>query len=271
MLPALNTSEIEGIDTARVFDNEDEMRMRTPALFATNPHPRMSDKYSFTNTYDIVKHIHTKGFHVSSVQGGHKQYAAVMIRMRNKAYDLRDRAPEVVLLDSHDGSKRLKLMLGMIEFICMNGCVAGDMLYARAFTHIAPDLTEQVMLELEDIGEHIEKLRQRVEKMRAYNTNVGERILLADAAIYQRFGNERSASFVADMRKHMLHARRSADDHSDLYTVMNVIQENVLRGGMMYQTRQTVRRVNQINNVGKNININQVLWSTAEQIVAKAA
>ena len=271
MLPLLSTSEVEGIDTARVFENESEMRDRVPALFATSAHPRMSNKYAFTNTYDIVKHIHSKGFKVSSVQGGHKTHAAVMVRMRNASYDMRDRAPEICLLDSHDGTKRLKLMLGMIEFVCMNGMVVGDMLYSRAFTHIAPDLMEQVILELEDIDEHVDKLHARVDRMRAHMTNIGERMLLADAAIYQRFGTSRAASFVADMRQNMLRVRREADNDNNLYTVLNVIQENVLRGGMMYETNHTIRRVSAISNVNRNVNINQALWMTAEGIMSKAA
>jgi len=126
-------------------------------------------------------------------------------------------------------------------------------------------------LEIEDIDEHIVKLRARVDAMKSRITNIGERILLADAAIYQRFGSERSASFVADMRQRMLHVRRKEDTSDDLYTVMNVIQENVMRGGMMYQTHNTIRRVSPINNVNRNVTINQALWTTAEGLVAKAA
>jgi hypothetical protein len=189
--------------------------------------------------------------------------------MRHEAYDKRDEAPEVIIIDSHDGSKRLKLMLGMIKLICMNGMVAGDLLYAKSFIHLAPDLMQQVLLELEDIQVHIDKLKQRVDAMKAYNTSVGERYALADAATYVRFGAERHASFVADMRPHLLEVRRNEDRKLDLYTVMNVIQENVLRGGMYYQTHRTYRRMAPINNVNRNVSINQALWSRAEELVAR--
>lgn len=270
-LPLLSESEIHGIDTARVFENESAMRERAPALFATNPHPKMSTRYSFTNTYEIVKRIHAKGFHVSSVQGGTKPYSAVMVRMRSKQHDRRDRVPELVLLDSHDGTKRLKAMLGLFEFICMNGMVVGDTFYSKSFIHIAPDLMEQVILELADIGEHIERLSKRVETMRMHKTNIAERIALADEAIRVRFGGERPPSFITAMRQHVLETRRAADQSNDLYTVMNVIQENVLRGGMMYDAGRTIRRVASISNVNRNVAINQRLWTVAEELVAKAA
>jgi hypothetical protein len=268
-LPLLSEAELHGVDTARMFEDEDEMRARTPALFAVNPHPKMSSRYSFTNTYDILRHVHNRGFRVSSVQGGHKSYNTVMVRMRHKGYDVRDEAPEIVVIDSHDGSKRLKLMLGMIRFICMNGCVAGDMMYAKSFIHLAPDLMEQVILELEDIEQHIVRLEKRVDAMKSYITSYGERAALADVATYERFGNERPAAFVADMRPHLLEVRRDEDTSMDMYTVMNVIQENVLRGGMFYFVNRTYRRMTPINNVTRNVNINQRLWREAEGLVAR--
>ena len=271
LLPALSKHEIEGIDTARVFENADEMHSRAPALFATHPHPKMSSRYSFTNTYDILLHIHNKGFRVRSVQGGEKTYSKVMVRMRHGGYDLRDDAPEIVLLDSHDGSRRLKLMLGIIRFICMNGCVAGDMLYARSFIHLAPDLMQQIMLELEDIQEPINRLQQRVNRMKAYETSIGERLALADAAIKARFEGERPASFYTDMRRNILHTRRVDDESNDMYTVMNVIQENVLRGGMSYETRNRIQRVAPINAVDRNVTINQTLWREAENLIERKA
>jgi Domain of unknown function (DUF932) len=202
------------------------------------------------------------------VMGGHRKYSKMMIRMRHKDYDMRDEAPELVMLDSHDGSSRWKACLGMIKFICMNGMIAGDMVYSKSFTHRAEDLMEQILLELEDIQVHIDRLKLRVDVMKSYQTNVGERILLADTAIKKRFGDERPASFVADMRRNMLHVRRSEDEGNDLYTVMNVIQENILRGGMSYYVNNTVRRVTAINSVDRNVNINQTLWQTAEGLLA---
>lgn len=270
-LPLLTASEVDGIDVARIFENAEAMRSRAPALFATTAHPKMTDRYSFTNTYDILLHIHNKGFKVTSVVGGQKSYNKVMVRMRHTSYDVRDDAPELVIIDSHDGTSRLKMLLGIIRFICMNGMVAGDMLYSRSFMHLAPDLMAQVMLELQDIDEHIHALKLRVNRMKDYKTNIGERIVLADAAIKQRFGDDRPAGFVADMRRRMLDRRRSEDEQDDMYTVMNVIQENVLRGGMSYHTNNTIRRVTPITNVDRNVQINQTLWHEAEQLLARAA
>lgn len=267
-LPLLSEPEMQAIDTAKVFEDHDEMQRRAPALFALQAHPKMSEKYAFTNTYDILLHIHNKGFKVTSVMGGSKKFNKFMVRMRHKDLDLRDRAPEIIIIDSHDGTSRIKLVLGMIEFICMNGMVAGDLLYSKSFVHRVPDLMAQIMLEVDDIQTPIDNMLKRVERMQNYQTNVGERMLLADAATRVRFGDDRPAGFIADMRRRLLEVRRAADNDNNLYTVMNVIQENILRGGMHYQSGNRLLRMAPINNVGRNIDINQRLWQEAERLVA---
>ena len=271
LLLQLPEHEITDIENASGFTDAARMRQVAPALFATTAHPKMTDRYSFTNTYDILTHMHNRGFKVSSIQGGETLYKKVMVRLRPTALVNTDYAPELVLLDSHDGSSRLKMFLGFIRFVCMNGCIAGDMLYARSFVHLAPDLMEQVMLELDDVGEHIGSLIQRIDRMKQHETTLAERLVLADTAVKQRFGEDRSGSFIADMRQRMLQIRRNADNDNSLYCVMNVIQENIMRGGMTYQSNNTVRRMSSIRNVDRSVNINQALWQQADELITRRA
>lgn len=271
LLLQLPEHELVDIENASGFTDAARMRQVAPALFATTAHPRMTDRYSFTNTYDILLHMHNKGFKVSSVQGGETLYKKVMVRLRPTALANSDYAPELVLLDSHDGSSRLKMFLGFIRFVCMNGCIAGDMLYARSYVHLAPDLMEQIMLELDDVGEHIDTLIQRIDRMKQHETTLAERIVLADTAVKQRFGDDKSGSFVADMRQRMLQIRRNVDNDNSLYCVMNVIQENIMRGGMMYESNHRVRRMSSIRNVDRSVNINQALWQQADELITRRA
>jgi hypothetical protein len=251
----------------RVMDSE-LMARTVPALFATTAHPKMSERYSFTNTYDIVVMLHNRGYRITSIQGGERKYNKVLVRMRPDGMGNKEYAPELVLLDSHDGSSRLKMFLGFIRFVCMNGCIAGDMLYARTYMHLAPDLMQQVQLDIEDVGESITKLNDNILSMSKYRTTGAEQIVLADAATTERFG-DRNPTFIQDMRDKMLHRRRSDDKRDDMYTVMNVIQENAMRGGMLYRTSQTIRRMRDIRNVDRTVNINHTLWNTANELMQR--
>src|SRR5262245_28643489 len=182
-------AEFEALNNAHNFRNVDAMHASVPALFTTSPHPSLSERYSFTNTYEIVLSMLNRGYKVTSVMGGQKKYAKMLIRMRHSMYDQNpDGAPEVVLKDSHDGSSSLWMMMGWIRYICGNGMVAADALYSRTFQHRAPDLQAQVMLEMEEVHGHELKLENIVKRMRDHSTTEAERMLIADAATVARFG-----------------------------------------------------------------------------------
>jgi hypothetical protein len=272
---AFTKAEVASMQAATLFTNTDAMHKCAPSLFATHAHPKMSSRYEFTNTYDIILHIHNRyNMRVVSVQGGLGRYKKVLVRMRSTQYDTRheESAPELVIIDSHDGSSKLTMALGFIRFVCMNGMITGDMFYNKAFLHRTPDLMHVVMLEMEDIHTHVDKLIQRIEAMRAYQTTFGDRIVLADAITRKRWGEEKDAGFIAEMRWRMLEPRRSEDRSDDLYTVMNVLQENCLRGGMTYMNNNNrVVPVKPISDVQRNLHINHSLWNAAEGLLQKAA
>jgi len=269
-LPLRTEAELDAEQTAKVFEDINAVKERAPALFATSAHPRMSERYSFTNTYDIVLQMHNRGFRVVSVSGGTSKYKKLMVRMRNANYnsDQLTFAPEAVLLDAHDGTSRLKLLLGAIKYACMNGVIAGDITYARSYMHYAKDLMAQIRLDMDDLDVHSNKLIQRINRMRVYETTYIGRVLLADTAIKERYGDKRDGGFVADVRQQVLDVRRPEDEATDLFTAMNVVQENILRGGGYYTNNNRVQRMRAITQVDRNVHINQALWQCAEDIMS---
>lgn len=268
----ISDMEREANEIAAVFADTGLMHKYAPALFAKSPHPKMTGRYSFTNTYDILLHMHNRGFRVSSIQGGTSLYSKVLVRMRPTMYQRDDYAPELVLLDSHDGSSRLKLFLGFITFLCMNGCIAGDILYGASFMHISPDLMAQIMLELDDMGSHVDKLDKRVDAMKRYKVTDTERLVLADTAVKLRFGEDRSGDFVADMRQKLLKPRRPSDESATtMFNALNVVQENAMRGGMHYTSNNRLLRMRDVRSVTMTTNLNQALWKQAEELMQRAA
>ena len=267
----ISDTEQKAAHIGSLFEDTDAMRRYVPALFATSPHPKMSERYAFTNTYDILMHMHRRGFRVTSVMGGTSPFNKFMVRMRNtNTKHFHDTAPELVVLDSHDGSRRLKMLLGAIKFACLNGLIAGDIMYSRAYTHYNADLMAKIMLDLSDLDEHIVMMNKRINAMRNYITTIGERIALADAAINERYG-EKSVSDYADMRKNALYIRRSEDNDNNLYSVMNVVQENIIRGGLTYvNNNRRLQRMRSIGAVDRNLHINQRIWLEAERIMSSA-
>jgi hypothetical protein len=273
----LTKQEIEAGRVAERFGDIQHMRNTCPALFSHEAHPRMSEKYAFTHTYDIVDALRRMNYRIVSIQGGDTRFSHMLIRMRHMLYleDIRpdtDGAPELIIIDSHDGSKSLRLALGYIRFACMNGCIAGDMLYNRTFRHNRGDLMAAVMLEVQDINSYVATLQSNVTAMRHFRTTIGDRIRLADVATNIRFADDPAETFKLNMRSKLLYRRRRGDTEEDLHTVVNVIQENAIRGGFHYLS-PTDRHLKSkpVNDVTRNVAINTALWNEATTIMQKAA
>ena len=68
----------------------------------------------------------------------------------------------------------------------------------------------------------------------------------------------------------LLAPHREEDRHDDLYTTLNVIQENMLRGNISGHNKETGRRFTsrEIKSIGKDVDVNQGLWNIAERIAS---
>ena len=91
-----------------------------------------------------------------------------------------------------------------------------------------------------------------------------QRSEFAKNAINLRWGKGHDNITVQDM----LYATRDADRGNSLWKVFNVVQEKLLRGGMVYNLptgrQQTVRA---LTNIDEQVKVNKNLWELAEQYV----
>jgi hypothetical protein len=58
----------------------------------------------------------------------------------------------------------------------------------------------------------------------------------------------------------LLLPRRPEDEKNDLFTVYNVIQENVIKGGVEYRHNESIRHTRKITGVGTDYKVNSGLW-----------
>jgi Domain of unknown function (DUF932) len=90
----------------------DELRSRTPAVFAGHASTRTKPSYRFINTADVLHALLEAGFEASAAQqtrprrGSDPIYARHMIRLRSvrDSITLVDCIPEICLINAHDGT-----------------------------------------------------------------------------------------------------------------------------------------------------------------------
>jgi hypothetical protein len=98
----------------------EEVRQRAPAVFADSAHERTSPKYTFIPTERVLAGLLSAGFvPVEAKQAltrtaspSHARHV-VRLRRRYETIQLRDSIPEVVFLNSHDGTSAY-LMLSSV-------------------------------------------------------------------------------------------------------------------------------------------------------------
>ena len=105
---------------------------------------RTSEKYQFIPTLRVLNVLGEAGWIPSSgsqarVRRGSDRdgFQKHMIRLRKAdSFGMVGAAPEIVLMNSHEGASAFKLIAGLIEFVCMNGLIVGETFQKSTIRHM---------------------------------------------------------------------------------------------------------------------------------------
>jgi hypothetical protein len=254
------------------FLDDDTMMRYAPSIFTSLKHPDRSDAYRHIPTLVILDHLRNNGFlPVAVSQSGGKVadtirglFARHSIRFRqvdNHDIQRGDLIPELLLLNAHDGSGAYVLGAGLFRIVCLNGLVAGaGDLFRVSVRHTGDhEMATRVLDASKKIAETMPALLSRVDRMRERVLNDNQRITFARSA------KKIVPSALTFDASELLTPRRPDDMDYDAWTVMNVVQENVIRGGIQGHTRVgSIRRTSSIADVERDTHINRTLWDLAE-------
>jgi Domain of unknown function (DUF932) len=237
-----------------------------PSIYATSPSAKVSEKYGFIPTSVIVQALERSGFvpvKASAARSSLERaaFAKHLIRFRHREHmntQVGDWLPEVVLVNSHDGSSSYQIMAGVYRLICSNGLVVGNS-FAEARVRHTKNAPDEIVDASFRVIESLPGIAEGIESMRAITLESGEREAFATAALSLRYPDE------APIRPaQLLSTRRSADTSSDLWTTFNVLQENLLQGGQ--RRADSRRRTRKISSVSEDVRLNRSLWTLAEEL-----
>lgn len=258
----------------------DEIKGVAPAVFATHKALHMSDNFAYVPTFQILNELLEKGFQCHEVAQSRpykrerEPYVKHMLRLRfptNEAPTIGGLAPELVLVNAHNGTSNYYLFGGIYRFICANGMVVGDTFASMKVRHSGGELTKHRVLEgsYSIVNEQLPAVLGQVKSMQQRVLTLPERTELATHALALRYPNT-VPSFSAN---DLLRTRRSQDEADDLWTVFNVVQENVTQGGasgrsVLFTQRTTMRAVERVDAL---VGLNRKLWDAAAGYLKEAA
>ncbi len=255
----------------------DELRSAVPSAFAAEKHASRSDKYVYVPTEQIVHKMISQNFlPVFACQSrprleDKRAHAKHMIRFRQGGAALGvAEVPEVVLVNSHDGSSSYNLMAGIFRMVCCNGMITGDK-FETVSVHHTGNILDGIIDGAFTVVNDFERALASVKQMKEITLSPDEQGVFAAAAADLRFEPEADKPLPMPANR-LLDVRRDADRAKDLWTTFNVIQENVIRGGQSAVSRhpETGRRqrksTREVKGIDGNIRLNRALWTLAERL-----
>lgn len=271
------------------LSNDDIRRVCPMALHTTPTNPDVSDKYVHANTMTVVEDLAKLGwFPVQAKQCRNKKNSSGirsfhMIAFQNpdvkitKTLDngekIVDTYPRIILTNSHDGFNSFKFMVGLFRLICSNGLVVcNNQMVDMSIRHINYDFEELRKIVASAI-EQVPGIVNTMNDMRNVMLTDEQKTALATEVVKIRKGVEDDENYVVDAEvvEDILTPVRNEDKGNDLWTIFNICQEKMIKGGFGFRgATNKLRKQRGITSIKKDMDFNQRLWHTASRYLAAA-
>jgi Domain of unknown function (DUF932) len=261
---------------ANVFSQNlsmDTLRERVPAVFAESPDERLSGKYTFIPSGRVLSGLISAGFVPVDGRQTHNRkssflHARHVLRMRRRfeTVALRDSVPEIVFLNSHDGTSAYQLRLGLFPVICTNGLIVSRGAFPTYCVAHRGNVVDDVVAGALAMAERFEVLATQVERMERRVMERGEQIEFATQALALRYPDRATQGMLPVQ---LLTSRRPQDLGDDLWSVLNKVQENLIGGGVQRRSPTgRLLRTRRITSIREDVRLNSRLWDMAYEVMA---
>jgi hypothetical protein len=262
-------------DTGRAL-TEDEMRRLAPSIFATSAHESRSERFAPIPTIDILRGLQNEGFmpvgakQSRSRDESRREYTKHLIRLRRmdapQKYQVGDTVCEILLKNANDGTCCYDILAGLFRIRCLNSMVAQTGTVDQVKVRHSGDVQGKV---IEGTYRVLEQATAALEAPRVWSQidlDQGERDAFAKAARVLRIEDQSPIT-----HNQFLHPRRQDDAGRDLWRTFNVVQENMIRGGLSgrgYGPNGDIRTTTtrEVKGIDQSVKLNQALWTLAHEM-----
>ncbi|MEG1141048.1 MAG: DUF932 domain-containing protein [Clostridia bacterium] len=292
-MTSVSNSMLDTYTSKRVYTEIQDLREKTPAVFANAPHPDMSARYGFVPTHELLGLFDELGWKVTKAgqRGGDAQYGVHNIIMENPGLKevnvKRDvMLPQLIINNSHNGHTPLKISLGLFRLVCSNGLTVGvpGMSETMKLRH-SNKLTLDTVRELSESSMDNFKMTQRyIKEMQDIELTKEQRENFALEALAQRdyykfFAKNDKGIFVRkddelleryDLNE-LLKPLREEDSNPTLWHTFNVLQEKMVEKSFEAKTKKGgIRQVKSVEDVLRRHNFNALLWDLASNLMPES-
>jgi hypothetical protein len=264
-------------DHARPLTHDD-LRRAAPSVFATTAHESRSARFRPIPTIEVIDGLAEHGFSVVAAkqcvarEHGRQDYTKHLLRFRRlddgARYTVGDTVAEILLRNGNDGSSAYDLMAGLFRIRCLNSLVAKTADIDSVKIRHSGDAINKVIEGTFTVLESIDTALAAPQDWSQIRTNRDEQIAFARAAHVLRFADNEGNVATPIRAEQLLNVRRAADDTANVWNTLNVVQENVIRGGLTgrgfnanNQLRRTTTR--EVRGIDQDVRLNKALFVLA--------
>ncbi|QAU57427.1 DUF945 domain-containing protein [Escherichia coli] len=291
----------------------EELMYHVPSIFGEDRHTSRSERYAYIPTITVLENLQREGFQPFFAcqtrvrDPGRRGYTKHMLRLRRDGEINGQHVPEIILLNSHDGTSSYQMLPGYFRFVCQNGCVCGQSLGEVRVPHRG-NVVDRVIEGAYEVVGVFDRIEEKRDAMQSLVLPPPARQALAQAALTYRYGDEHQPVTVGvfdrieEKRDAMqslvlppparqalaqaaltyrygdehqpvttadiLTPRRREDYGKDLWSAYQTIQENMLKGGISGRSAKGKRiHTRAIHSIDTDIKLNRALWVMAETLL----
>lgn len=242
---------------------------------------KTSESYAFISTKTIVDTLENRGWKLAAAneakvrKEGRRGFQRHVLRFRNPLFKINplnpDDAslPEIVVVNSHDGTSALKIMFGIFRIACANGLIMGSSLDTLRVVH-STNTVKSLDIRIEEMVARLPELIKRVETFTALQLTEEKRINLAKEVFKLRLKDTKDV--VSFDIASALSPIRGQDVQNNAFTIFNRLQEKTIKGGLQFIQKKddgyVSRKTRAISSANTSTRMNTALWALLESEVA---
>ena len=254
----------------------EQVRRAAPSAFAAEAYHEMSQRYAYVPTGDVIAGMISAGFQPFAASQSRarledkREHTKHMIRFRAPDAEMVVGGiyPEVVLINSHDGTSAYKLLAGMFRLVCSNGLVVSESMLGSVSIRHSGDIIDQVAEASTGLIERMPLALEAVNEWQHTDLSPDQAMAYAEAAHTVRFADAHGDIATPITPVQLLARRRRDDGGSDLWNTFNRVQENAIKGGLkaLKPGSRRVTRTRQVNGISEDVRLNRALWTLTERM-----
>ena len=132
-------------------------------------------------------------------------------------------------VDTRESNLTYQLRMGLFRVVCTNGLIVSKGAFPAYCVSHRGNVVDEVIEAALKVSEQFETLAVQVERMEQRRVMKDEQLRFAERALALRYPDPMLAGMQPSQ---LLNCRRPEDTGDDLWTVMNRVQEGLLRGGL---------------------------------------